>query len=122
MKRVVNLLIILFGIIFLYIVITGTISFKCVFKELLGISCPGCGLTRSFRAIINLDFNGAIKYNILGIPLFVSIILVGISLVIDIILNSDRTLKFIDRLFKKNYIVIILILIITLIINNINGI
>lgn len=122
MKRFINLLIIFFGIIFIYIVITDMVSFRCIFKELFGISCPGCGLTRSFRAIINLDFGLAIKYNILGIPLFVIIILIVISLVIDIILNSDRTLKFINNFFKKNYIVIVLILIISLIINNINGI
>lgn len=122
MKRVINLLIILFGILFVYIVITGTISFKCVFKELLGISCPGCGLTRSFRAIINLDFIAAFRYNILGIPLFVSIILIAISLICDIILNSDRTLRFTYNFFKKNYAIIILMLVVSLIVNNINGI
>ena len=48
---------------------------KCLFKLLFSIPCPSCGLTRAFKAIINLDFIGAIKYNLLSIPIFISMIL-----------------------------------------------
>lgn len=122
MKRIVNILILFSGILFIYIVVSGLIPFECLFKKLFDIRCPGCGLTRSFRAIINLNFGLAIKYNILGIPLFIIIFGLSIGLSIDIILNTNETLKYINNFFKKNYIIIIFILIITGIINNINGI
>lgn len=122
MKRIVNILILFSGILFIYIVVSGLIPFECLFKKLFDIRCPGCGLTRSFRDIINLNFGSAIKYNILGIPLFIIIFGLSIGLSIDIILNTNETLKYINNFFKKNYIIIIFILIITVIINNINGI
>lgn len=122
MKRIVNILILFSGILFIYIVVSGMIPFECLFKKLFDIRCPGCGLTRSFRDIINLNFGSAIKYNILGIPLFIIIFGLSIGLSIDIILNTNETLKYINNFFKKNYIIIIFILIITGIINNINGI
>lgn len=122
MKRIVNILILFSGILFIYIVVSGLIPFECLFKKIFDIRCPGCGLTRSFRDIINLNFGSAIKYNILGIPLFIIIFGLSIGLSIDIILNTNETLKYINNFFKKNYIIIIFILIITGIINNINGI
>ncbi len=36
----------------------------CVFLKFIGIPCPGCGMTRAFISLINLDFIKAIKYNI----------------------------------------------------------
>ena len=122
MKRIVNILILFSGILFIYIVVSGLIPFECLLKKPFDIRCPGCGLTRSFRDIINLNFGSAIKYNILGIPLFIIIFGLSIGLSIDIILNTNETLKYINNFFKKNYIIIIFILIITGIINNINGI
>ncbi len=122
MKRIINLIILITGTLFVYIAISGIITLKCPFKSLLNIRCPGCGLTRSFRAILNLDFISAIKYNILGIPLFIFCFLFIIFLIKDIIINSNATIKIINKFLSKNYIYIIVILIITTIINNINGI
>lgn len=38
----------------------------CVFRFLLGISCPGCGLTRAVISALKLDFKMAFYYH----PLF----------------------------------------------------
>ena len=46
-----------------------------LFQKLWGISCPGCGLTRGFLAILHLEFSAAWAYNILSIPLFCGIAL-----------------------------------------------
>ena len=122
MKRLYNILLLLSGISFIAIVTSGKISFTCILKNLFGICCPGCGLTRSFKAILNFDLYDAFKYNILGIPLFLLCIITFIGLIIDIIKNKDATIKFYFKIFTKYYIGIIILLIITTIINNINGI
>lgn len=36
---------------------------SCVFLELTGIPCPGCGMTRALLAALQLDFNTAFSYH-----------------------------------------------------------
>lgn len=38
----------------------------CPFRFLLGVPCPGCGITRACQAVLHLDFAGAFYYH----PLF----------------------------------------------------
>ncbi len=122
MKRIINLLILTIIIIFIWLMVSGTIHYSCIFKRIFNICCPGCGLTRSFRCILNFDFIEAIKYNILGIPLFICSIIFSIMLIFDIIKNNDIGIKSIMKIFNNYYLIIIFILTITMIINNINGI
>lgn len=122
MKRIINISLLLFGISFVIIVTSGSFKFECLFRNLFDICCPGCGLTRAFSSILNLDFYSAFKYNILGIPLFIFSIIICIGIVIDIIKNDNRTILFILNLFNKHFILIIVLIIITMTINNINGI
>ena len=122
MKRVINLLIHTTVIIFVWLMVSGTIHYSCIFKRIFNICCPGCGLTRSFRCILNFDFIRAIKYNILGIPLFICSVIFIIIIIVDIIKNNDIGIKSIMKIFNNYYLIIIFILVITAIINNINGI
>jgi hypothetical protein len=51
---------------------------KCFFHELTGLYCPGCGVQRSFHALLNGDILTAIDYNLLFIlflPLIIFFIL-----------------------------------------------
>jgi hypothetical protein len=43
----------------------------CMSRRIFGISCPGCGLTRSFVAMAHGEFDLAIKANLMGPVLFV---------------------------------------------------
>lgn len=122
MKRIHNILILIFGISFIFITTSGYIKLNCLFKSLFDICCPGCGLTRAFKSMLNFNLYNAFKYNILGIPLFILCIVAFISLIIDIIRNKNTTIMFYFKIFSKYYIGIIIILIITMIINNVNGI
>ena len=121
-KRIINLIILLSGTLFIFIIVTGKFNVECLFKKIFHISCPGCGLTRSFRSVLNLDFINAFKYNILGIPLFILCIIYTILLIKDIITGKDATNGWIIKIFSKYYILIICLFIISMIINNIRGI
>ena len=45
--------------------LVGEISPGCVFRRYTGIACPGCGGTRSLRALLAGDIIGAFRYNML---------------------------------------------------------
>ena len=47
---------------------------KCFFHELTGLYCPGCGVQRSFHALLNGHIITAVDYNLLFI-LFLPLIL-----------------------------------------------
>jgi len=48
-----------------------TLPETCVSRRILGISCPGCGLTRSFVALAHGNIRMAIEANVMGPILFV---------------------------------------------------
>lgn len=45
------------------VVIMYVFSIPCLFKALLGIECPGCGMTRAYISLFRLDFRQAFAYN-----------------------------------------------------------
>ena len=114
--RIIYILILLGEGISYYLIKIKEITIPCFFEYLTNIPCPGCGLTRSFISILNLDLISAIKYNILGIPLFITIILLNIYLIKDIIYNKKSTITLINKILT-NYKIIIFLLIISEIIN-----
>jgi Protein of unknown function (DUF2752) len=42
----------------------------CLFQRLLGVPCPGCGITRSLLAAARCDFSAAWKFNPAGIVIW----------------------------------------------------
>lgn len=44
----------------------------CMSKQLLRVSCPGCGLTRSVCATMRLELGSALRMHLLG-PVFIAI-------------------------------------------------
>ena len=122
MKRFKNILILLFGLLFVSIAISDTIKLDCIFKKLFDISCPGCGLTRSIRSLFKFDIISSFKYNIFGPILFIILIIGVLSLIKDIIKNDDKTIRYTYKILSKYYYIVIICLIISMIINNIRGI
>ena len=56
------------------IVVIFQVGIPCLWKLATGVPSPGCGLTRAFVLATNLDFLGAIRLNILFLPIVASLL------------------------------------------------
>lgn len=66
-KKVIKkfLLLLFLGITYLVLVDIFHIGFVCVFHEITGLECPGCGITRCILSIFKGNFKEAFHYNML---------------------------------------------------------
>ena len=113
-KRLIIFFILLLGFLLL---ILFDFKFPCLFKKILKISCPACGLTRAIFSLIKLDIKTSIHYNILGIPLLIILIITYLLVIIDITKKSNYLIKFWSNILK-HYKLIFTLLIISFILNN----
>lgn len=118
-NRFIKIGILFFEVVLLYVL--PNINIGCFFKNTFGIRCPGCGLTRAFLAILNFKFISALKFNIISVPLFILIVIIDFILLYDIILNKNKVRSIFIN-FSKYYIIILILLFISFVINNVNKI
>lgn len=115
---------ILFAFLLLFIfglLVVFAFDINCVFKSVFGIPCPGCGLTRGFRALLSGNFIRAESYNILTIPIFLFLLFIVILMAIDLVNRSNST----ERVLKKisdHYVLLIIIVCFNWIINIVRGV
>ena len=90
----------------------------CPIKNILGISCFGCGITRGIISILRLDFRSAIYSHILSIPIFIGIVIYALLCITDIIFERND-LERISRKCGRKYMFVLylIILILSLFIN-----
>lgn len=67
-KRIINviklnLILLLIFIIYYIVNIKTGLFIPCVFHEITGLKCPGCGITHMLFALINFNFKEAFFYN-----------------------------------------------------------
>ena len=89
---------------------------KCPLRELTGYECAGCGVQRSFHAILHLRFVEAFRYN----ALFVFLILYFLILILLKYSESFRSKKTtLNNFFSKKwlYFLIIIVLLFSLLKN-----
>ena len=55
-------LIVTFGIL-VYAVVLYVLPVSCIFKEIFGFKCPGCGMTRALLAVLHADFKAAFGFH-----------------------------------------------------------
>ena len=53
------------GIAVFYLLAQRGIGIGCLFHEITGLQCPGCGNSRAALALLRLDVVGALRYNLL---------------------------------------------------------
>lgn len=56
----------------LFFLQSGGFNFICVFRELTGLRCPGCGNSNAVLAVMRGDFIGAANCNIMFYPEVIS--------------------------------------------------
>lgn len=64
-------------------------GFKCVFRTLTGIPCPGCGMTRALLAVLSLNFSDAFYYH----PLFFVPPLMAVCAALAFISRNEKRKK-----------------------------
>ena len=121
-NRVVNILILLIVFTLFVIIFILNTKIPCVFKSMLGISCPGCGMTRAIHEILHFNFFQSIKYNILALPLVVLGIILTPVIIYDIIFNKNIFITVSNKILTKYWYIVLIIVGITMLINNINKI
>ena len=112
-KRILNIIAIS-GILLPFIVFIFDV--KCIFKSISHIPCISCGLTRAFISIIHFDLISAIKYNVLSIPIIISIITFYILYFLYILFKINLIFNY-YKIIYNNYKIIIIILLLGYIIN-----
>ena len=64
-------------------VVGGELPVVCVSRLLLGVSCPGCGMTRSVLMTLGGDLRGALAANVGGPLLVLAVALFGAQLLVN---------------------------------------
>lgn len=121
MNRIIKISLFLVEIVMGYLILSGKIFANCIVKQIFHFSCPACGFTRGFRAILSGNLLEAIQYNLLSIPVFLLLVIVTYYLIYDIVKNKKKTDSFFDKLGKFT-VPILIILGLNMIVNNIKGI
>ncbi|MBQ8514912.1 MAG: DUF2752 domain-containing protein [Ruminococcus sp.] len=57
------LLILVLGVVYYAVIRLTPFRIPCVFYEVTGLLCPGCGVTRMMESLIRLDFAAAFGWN-----------------------------------------------------------
>ena len=114
MKKI-HYIILVFFLIIISIFILNTNIYSCPFKEIFHIPCPGCGLTRAFKSIIQLNIIESLKY-IWCIPILIFLITYIMFITIYIIFDKYIYLEKLYKILNKNLIYIFFLIIISYII------
>lgn len=118
-NRIINIFILVIVTILFVMLFILKKEIPSMFKSILGISCPGCGMTRAINEIIHLRFINAFKFNILSIPLVIIGSIALFVIIHDTIKNSDIFIQFINKAFTKFWYIFIILIVFSMVINNV---
>lgn len=85
-----GILLVVGGFWLLYYFLGGRTLVVCPSKIVLGISCPGCGMTRAFDAIMHGDVCSAIFYNANALILFPFVGIFFFCFVWDLVFKTQK--------------------------------
>ncbi|MBC7958617.1 MAG: DUF2752 domain-containing protein [Vallitaleaceae bacterium] len=83
----------------------------CFYRDHFGITCPSCGLTRSFIAIENFQFQNALSYNRVGIFIYFLFLLTFVFNIVSIF--KMKRANFIGKIVAVYGVFICIVLVIS---------
>lgn len=87
--RDIIVLIVIF-LIYAILIIRFDIGIPCVFYEITGLYCPGCGITRLCLSLFEGDVYQAFRYNPI---IFIDLPILFILFVLNIFLKNNKNIK-----------------------------
>ncbi len=97
---IVSMLFLVAGIVLYVLFFTITdIGIPCIFHEITGMLCPGCGMTHAMSSIIQRDFLEAFSYNALSLTICPLIIMYFMLRALKYIKTGHEEFSFIEILF-----------------------
>lgn len=93
-------------LIYAVLIIKFDIGIPCIFYEVTGLYCPGCGITRLYVSLFEGDLYQAFRYNPI---IFIDVPIIFILFVLDILLKDKKIIK------KITNVLIIILIVITVI-------
>lgn len=87
--RDIIVLIVIF-LIYTVLIISFDIGIPCVFYEITGLYCPGCGITRLCLSLFEGDIYQAFRYNPI---IFIDLPILFILFVLNIFLKKNKNIK-----------------------------
>ena len=102
-----KLILILISFLIIYFILSELldVGIPCLFYEITGYYCPGCGITRLLFSLLKLDFYQAFRYNPL---IFILIIITVIYWLVKFILKKFMNIS----IEIPNYVYYILLIIV----------
>lgn len=113
MKKIVSLILLFIGILICSYICEYYDVTICLFHNIFHIPCPGCGLTRAIKLIMQLKVIESFQYNIIAIPVLLYILFLIFCYSYEAITKKN----IFSKLFKKYKNIIIVISIILVIIS-----
>ena len=89
---------------------------NCLWKEKFNIDCAGCGTTRMFKALFELKFYQAFRYN----PFVFCLLILAIIYLIYVVICKIRRIGY-YKIQNKDLLILLILVILFMIIRNIAG-